>query len=225
MPRTVQDIVDHGDELAKRFEDYEPRPGDARPPDAFAAWPDGSRAVPPREHAPAVEREPHGRLAGRHVDLEPHAPRVTTLLQPGAVGAAGGADRPDRVGEPRIGRSAVVQRRRAEVVRRAEHASWRSAGDEHVHRHGRPWSSRQAGAGGRQLIRLPPSCSCGSRGARHRLHGPRTPRDGRACVTFVDTSGATTRLWVDESYSSIELFTGDSLPDLSRRRRSLGVEE
>jgi hypothetical protein len=37
MPRTVQDIVDHGDELAKRFEDYEPRPSDARPPDAFAA--------------------------------------------------------------------------------------------------------------------------------------------------------------------------------------------
>ena len=48
--------------------------------------------------------------------------------------------------------------------------------------------------------------------------------DGRAWVTFVDTSGATTRLWVDESYPYIELFTGDSLPDLSRRRRSLGVE-
>jgi aldose 1-epimerase len=47
--------------------------------------------------------------------------------------------------------------------------------------------------------------------------------DGRAWVTFVDTSSAT-RLWVDESYPYIELFTGDSLPDPSRRRRSLGVE-
>lgn len=26
MPRTVQDILDHGDELAKRFEDYDPAP-------------------------------------------------------------------------------------------------------------------------------------------------------------------------------------------------------
>jgi aldose 1-epimerase len=48
--------------------------------------------------------------------------------------------------------------------------------------------------------------------------------DGRAWVTFVDTSNAITRLWVDESYPYIELFTGDSLPDPSRRRRSLGVE-
>lgn len=37
MPRTVQDNVDHGDKLAKRFEDYEPRSSDARPPEAFVA--------------------------------------------------------------------------------------------------------------------------------------------------------------------------------------------
>lgn len=37
MPRTVQDILDHGDELAKRFEDYEPRPGDERAAETFAA--------------------------------------------------------------------------------------------------------------------------------------------------------------------------------------------
>jgi aldose 1-epimerase len=48
--------------------------------------------------------------------------------------------------------------------------------------------------------------------------------NGRSWVTFVDTGGATTRLWVDESYPYIELFTGDSLPEPSRRRRSLGVE-
>jgi len=30
MPRTVQDILNHGDELAKRFEDYEPDADDQR---------------------------------------------------------------------------------------------------------------------------------------------------------------------------------------------------
>jgi hypothetical protein len=28
MPRSIQDILDHADELAKRFEDYEPAEGD-----------------------------------------------------------------------------------------------------------------------------------------------------------------------------------------------------
>lgn len=28
MPRSVQDILDHADELARRFEDYEPSPDD-----------------------------------------------------------------------------------------------------------------------------------------------------------------------------------------------------
>lgn len=37
MPRTVQDILDHSDELAKRFEDYEPSPADERDPEAFVA--------------------------------------------------------------------------------------------------------------------------------------------------------------------------------------------
>ena len=36
MPRTVQDILDHGDELAKRFEDYKPAPEDERDPAVFA---------------------------------------------------------------------------------------------------------------------------------------------------------------------------------------------
>ncbi|MGQ0831311.1 MAG: hypothetical protein ACT4OV_06500 [Microthrixaceae bacterium] len=30
MPRTIQEILDHGDELAKRFEEYEPKAGDER---------------------------------------------------------------------------------------------------------------------------------------------------------------------------------------------------
>ena len=37
MPRSVQDILDHADELAKRFEDYEPQAGDERNPDAMNA--------------------------------------------------------------------------------------------------------------------------------------------------------------------------------------------
>jgi hypothetical protein len=35
MPRTVQEIVDHAEELAKRFEDYEPSPTDQRDPEVF----------------------------------------------------------------------------------------------------------------------------------------------------------------------------------------------
>ena len=37
VPRTVQEILDHGDELAARFEAYEPRPDDERDPRALAA--------------------------------------------------------------------------------------------------------------------------------------------------------------------------------------------
>lgn len=30
MPRSIQEILDHGDELAERFEEYEPEAGDER---------------------------------------------------------------------------------------------------------------------------------------------------------------------------------------------------
>jgi len=36
MPRPIQEILDHADELAKRFEDYEPRAGDERGPSSLA---------------------------------------------------------------------------------------------------------------------------------------------------------------------------------------------
>ena len=36
MPRTIQDILDHADELAKRFENYEPSATDERDPAVFA---------------------------------------------------------------------------------------------------------------------------------------------------------------------------------------------
>ncbi len=37
MPRSIDDILAHADELAKRFEAYEPDAGDERDPAAFAA--------------------------------------------------------------------------------------------------------------------------------------------------------------------------------------------
>ena len=35
MPRSIQEILDHGDQLAQRFEDYEPQPGDERPVEEY----------------------------------------------------------------------------------------------------------------------------------------------------------------------------------------------
>jgi len=44
MPRTVQDILNHADELASRFEDYEPTATDERDPHAFSALRDAALA-------------------------------------------------------------------------------------------------------------------------------------------------------------------------------------
>ena len=35
MPRSIQEILDHADDLAKRFEDYEPAEGDERPVEEY----------------------------------------------------------------------------------------------------------------------------------------------------------------------------------------------
>ncbi len=35
MPRSIQEILDHGDELARRFEDYEPTSDDERPVEEY----------------------------------------------------------------------------------------------------------------------------------------------------------------------------------------------
>jgi hypothetical protein len=35
MPRSIQEILDHGDELAQRFEEYEPKVGDERPVEEY----------------------------------------------------------------------------------------------------------------------------------------------------------------------------------------------
>ena len=35
MPRSIQDILDHADQLAERFENYEPDPTDERPVEEY----------------------------------------------------------------------------------------------------------------------------------------------------------------------------------------------
>lgn len=57
MPRTVQDILDHADTLAQRFENYEPAPGEERDPRAFAALRDAvlSRSEAERSVKAAVD--------------------------------------------------------------------------------------------------------------------------------------------------------------------------
>ena len=35
MPRSIQEILDHAEELAQRFEEYEPAPGDERPVEEY----------------------------------------------------------------------------------------------------------------------------------------------------------------------------------------------
>jgi hypothetical protein len=52
MPRPIQEILDHADDLAKRFEDYEPHPNDERDPatlrrlrDAVIARSDAERSI------------------------------------------------------------------------------------------------------------------------------------------------------------------------------------
>jgi hypothetical protein len=57
MPRSVQDILDHADELARRFETYEPAAGDERDADVFAALRDAvvSRSAAERSIKTAID--------------------------------------------------------------------------------------------------------------------------------------------------------------------------
>ena len=49
--------------------------------------------------------------------------------------------------------------------------------------------------------------------------------DGRARVRLVSRDGEhQVTAWLDETYPYVMVFTGDTLPDTARRRRSLGVE-
>jgi aldose 1-epimerase len=48
--------------------------------------------------------------------------------------------------------------------------------------------------------------------------------DGRAVLDFAHPDGPTTRLWVDEGFGHLQVFSGDTLGDVARRRRGLAVE-
>jgi aldose 1-epimerase len=52
----------------------------------------------------------------------------------------------------------------------------------------------------------------------------RRDEDGLARVRLAAPEGDAVTLWQDEGYAYLMLFTGDSLPDESRRRGGLGVE-
>jgi hypothetical protein len=60
VPRRVSDILAHADELARRFEDYEPRPEDERDPAIYLALRDAvltrSQAERAVAHAVAAAR-------------------------------------------------------------------------------------------------------------------------------------------------------------------------
>jgi hypothetical protein len=63
MPRSVQHILDHADELARRFEAYEPEAQDERDPEVFAALRDAavSRSAAEQSIKTAVdEARAHG---------------------------------------------------------------------------------------------------------------------------------------------------------------------
>ncbi|MDQ3422118.1 MAG: aldose 1-epimerase family protein [Actinomycetota bacterium] len=47
--------------------------------------------------------------------------------------------------------------------------------------------------------------------------------DGRCTLTLA-AEGSSVSLWVDDHFPYVELYTGDTLPDLQGRRRGLGVE-
>lgn len=48
--------------------------------------------------------------------------------------------------------------------------------------------------------------------------------DGTSTVCVSTPDGRRVDVWMDDRYRYVELFTGDSLPDSARRRRSLAVE-
>jgi aldose 1-epimerase len=48
--------------------------------------------------------------------------------------------------------------------------------------------------------------------------------DGKARLRLAAPDGPSVVVWIDEAFGYLEIFTGDALPDPSRRRQGLGVE-
>jgi len=62
MPRSVPDILDHAEELARRFDDYETAPGDERDPEVYAAL---RRAVVSRSDAERANGMPTSKASSQ----------------------------------------------------------------------------------------------------------------------------------------------------------------
>jgi aldose 1-epimerase len=48
--------------------------------------------------------------------------------------------------------------------------------------------------------------------------------DGRSIVEVRGAGGQIVRLWMDDHYTHLMIYTGDTLADVSRRRRGIGIE-
>lgn len=81
MPRSIQEILDHGDELARRFEDYEPTSDDERPVEEYLLERDDR---PSARGASGRRRRRCGSQQGRVVAADRRHPRH---LSPGGTAA------------------------------------------------------------------------------------------------------------------------------------------
>jgi hypothetical protein len=83
MPRTIKDILDHADELAKRFEGYEPSATDERDPAVFAElccrdrMPNARSETRSNTHANAVTP---GRSSARYSEPPAKQPASATVI-------------------------------------------------------------------------------------------------------------------------------------------------
>ena len=92
-------------------------------------------------------------------------------------------------------------------------------------RRGRPGDPGGTAGGGRDEVRLPRASADPRYRAGHRLHRLDRDRSGRAWVRlWRGREDHGVGLWMDERYPYYMLYTGDTLPERARRRRSIGVE-
>jgi len=86
MPRSIQEILDHADELAKRFEDYEPSSGDERDVAQYllrrAAL---ARARSERQIAEAVDAARRAGMSWKHIGSELGISAQATQQRYGAI--------------------------------------------------------------------------------------------------------------------------------------------
>ena len=170
MPRSIQEILDHADELAKRFEDYEPSPGDERPVEEYLLHARCARSCSQRT---ASHRRHRRRPSYRHLVAEDRRRprhlrpgRPTTLRPPSS-------NPPD----PQPARTHQRLNRRAASARR----SWTLSVEDVVLRFGLHWGSTLYGW---QHHHSGPNRSHCSRRRSERGSTDRSLRDRWSCSGF-----------------------------------------